>query len=166
MAVNKKIRQFFFPSLTPKFLIRISSVALVAYLFFGHLCIPLVIKGFSMEPNYRDGSINFCWKWHSLFSKLTRHQVVAVRLAGTKVMLLKRVIAFEGERVEFRQGKLFVDEREIDEPYVRYPCNWNLPPRQVEKGCVYVVGDNRSMPIENHVFGQTSMKRIVGVPLW
>jgi hypothetical protein len=28
------------------------------------------------------------------------------------------------------------------------------------------VGDNRNMPIENHVFGQTSMKRIVGVPSW
>ena len=165
MAVNKRVREFFFPSLTPKFLIRVSGVALSAYLLFGHVCTPLFIKGYSMEPNYRDGSINFCWKWHTP-SKPARHQVVAVRFAGTKVMLLKRVIAFEGERVEFRQGKLFVDEKEIDEPYVRYSCSWNLPPRQVEKSCVYVVGDNRSMPIENHVFGQTSVERIVGVPLW
>ena len=119
-----------------------------------------------MEPTYPDRGVNFCWRLRYLFSEPKRHDVVAVRFAGTKVMLLKRVIAFEGERVEFRRGKLFVDEREIDEPYVRYPCNWNLPPREVEKGCVYVVGDNRSMPIENHVFGQTSMKRIVGVPLW
>jgi hypothetical protein len=29
-----------------------------------------------------------------------------------------------------------------------------------------VVGDNRSMPIENHHFGQTSRSRIVGGPLW
>jgi hypothetical protein len=29
-----------------------------------------------------------------------------------------------------------------------------------------VVGDNRSMPIENHLFGNASLKRIVGVPLW
>jgi hypothetical protein len=29
-----------------------------------------------------------------------------------------------------------------------------------------VVGDNRSMPIEGHHFGQTSKSRIVGVPLW
>lgn len=89
-----------------------------------------------------------------------------VRLAGSKVMLLKRVVALEGERVEFRHGKLFVDEKEIDEPYVHYPCNWNLSSRQVEKDSVYVVGDNRKMPIENHLFGQASVKRIVGVPLW
>jgi hypothetical protein len=29
-----------------------------------------------------------------------------------------------------------------------------------------VVGDNRNMPIENHYFGQASMKRIMGAPLW
>jgi hypothetical protein len=29
-----------------------------------------------------------------------------------------------------------------------------------------VIGDNRSMPIENHHFGQASKNRIVGVPLW
>jgi signal peptidase I len=81
-------------------------------------------------------------------------------------MLLKRIIALEGERIEFRDGKLLVDGNKIDEPYVRYPCDWNLPPRQVEQGSVYVVGDNRNMPIEDHLFGQTSINRIVGVPLW
>jgi hypothetical protein len=28
------------------------------------------------------------------------------------------------------------------------------------------VGDNRKMPIENHVFGQAPIHRIVGVTLW
>ncbi len=164
MVVNKKIRQFFFPAVTPKFLIRVSVVALVAYLFFGHICTPIRIKGSSMEPTYRDGSVNLCWKWGYLFSKPKRYEVVAVRLAGNKVMLLKRVVALEGERVEFRQGKLFINEKEIEEPYVQYPCHWNLPPRQVEKDHVYVVGDNRNMPIENHLSGQASTKRIIGVP--
>jgi len=119
-----------------------------------------------MEPAYQNGAFNFCWRLRYIFSEPKRGDVVAVRFAGNKVMLLKRVVAGEGERVEFHNGKLFVNGGEIDEPYVRYPCNWNLPPRQVEKGCVYVVGDNRSMPIENHYFGQASMKRIIGVPLW
>jgi hypothetical protein len=29
-----------------------------------------------------------------------------------------------------------------------------------------VVGDNRSMPIGDHYFGQASIRRMVGVPLW
>jgi signal peptidase I len=166
MTANSKIRQFFFPSITLKFLIRVSSVAFLAYLFFGYLCIPFSIQGISMEPTYHNGGVNFCWRLRYLFSEPKRHDVVAVRLAGSKVMLLKRVVAREGERVEFRDGRLFIDGKQIEEPYVRYPCAWNLPPRQVEKDFFYVVGDNRSMPIENHHFGQASKSRVLGGPVW
>ena len=166
MPLRSAIRQFFFPSLTPKFLIRVLLVALSAYLFFGQVLTPLRIKGRSMEPTYHDGTINFLWKWRFAFSKPKRYDVVALRFAGNRVMLLKRVIAMEAETVEFRDGKLYVDGKEMEEPYVRFPCNWNLPPRLVEKDCVYVVGDNREMPIEDHHFGQASMRRILGVPLW
>jgi len=119
-----------------------------------------------MEPTYHDGDINFCWRVPYLFSEPERYDVVAVQFAGSKVMLLKRVVAQEGEQVEFRDGKLFIDGKEIKELYVRYPCNWNLPPRRVEKDCVYVIGDNRNMSMENHHFGQTSKSRIIGVLLW
>jgi len=81
-------------------------------------------------------------------------------------MLLKRVVALEGEELEFRDGKLLVNGKELDEPYIKYPCNWNLPPRQVQKGNVYIIGDNRSMPLNQHTFGQTSIKRIIGAPVW
>lgn len=119
-----------------------------------------------MEPTYRSRGINFCWRLRYLFSKPKRHDVVVVRFAGSKVMLLKRIVGLEGERVEFRDGKLFVNGSPLEEPYVRHPCNWNLSPRKVDDHCVYVVGDNRSMPIENHYFGQASMERIMGGPLW
>lgn len=166
MTANRAIRQFFFPSVTLKFLIRVSLIALFAYLFFGYICIPLRIQGQSMEPTYHSEGVNFCWTLRYVRSKPKRADVVMVRFAGKRVMLLKRIVAIEGETVEFREGKLFVNGREMDEPYVRYPCDWNLPPRQVETGSVYVIGDNRRMPLENHVFGQTSIKRILGGPLW
>ena len=166
MTPHSRIRRFFFPSLTPRFLIRVCFVAVFAYLFFGYVLLPIRIQGTSMEPTYRNGGINFCWKLRYLFSNPKRHDVVALRLAGNKVMLLKRVVALEGEQVEFRDGRLFVDGKALEEPYVRHLSNWSLPPRQVEKGCVYVVGDNRNMPMENHHFGQASNKRIIGAPLW
>jgi len=166
MSIHKSIRQFFFPSLTPTFLIRATLVALLAYLFFGYICIPFRIKGYSMEPTYHNGGFNFCWRPYNFFSAPKRHDVVAVRLAGKKVMLLKRIVALENEQVEFHKGKLFVDGKEREEPYVRYPCAWNLSSRRVEKNCVYVVGDNRNMSIEDHHFGQVSTQRIIGAPLW
>ena len=119
-----------------------------------------------MEPTYHNGGFNFCWKLRYLYSRPERHDVVAVRLAGNRVMLLKRVVALEGEMLEFRDGKLFVNGSRINEPYVQLPSDWNLPPRVVERGSVYVVGDNRSMDIESHYLGQTSIQRIIGGPLW
>jgi len=59
MGSESKIRQFFFPSLTPRFLIRVSFVALGAYLFFSNVLIPIHIKGTSMEPTYHDGTLIF-----------------------------------------------------------------------------------------------------------
>ena len=81
-------------------------------------------------------------------------------------MLLKRVVALEGEEVEFRKGRLFLNGKEIDEPYLKYRGNWELPPRRVEKGNVYVIGDNRGVPMKNHTFGQTPINRILGMPLF
>jgi signal peptidase I len=146
--------------------LRLSVLALLAYVLFGHICIPFWIRGDSMEPTYRNGALSFCWTLRYAFSSPGRHDVVLVRLAGRRVMLLKRVVAVAGEQVEFRKGSLLVDDRLIDEPYVAYPCDWNLPPRRVKPGRVYVVGDNRSRPIETHNLGQTPVGRIVGAPLW
>ena len=166
VSLSERIRHFFFPALTPKLLIRALLVGVLAYLFFSQVCIPLRIKGHSMEPTYGDGGINLCWRLRYLFSKPRRHDVVAVRLAGNRVMLLKRVVALEGEEVEFRDGKLLVDGKEVKEPYVHSLYHWNLSPRRVERNSVYVVGDNRNMAMESHLFGQTSIERIVGTPLW
>lgn len=166
MPANEKIRRFFFPSFTPAFLIRAGFIALFAYLLFGYLLTPFCIKGHSMEPTYQNGSFNFCWKLRYWVSPPRRGDVVVIRFAGQRVMLLKRVIALEGEEIEFRGGALFINGKETDEPYLSSPYHWNLPPRRVEADSVYVVGDNRSGLIQNHYMGQTSLARILGGPLW
>lgn len=77
-------------------------------------------------------------------------------------MLLKRVVALAGETVEFREGGLYVSGILIEEPYVRHRSDWQLPPRRVSPGHVYVVGDNRGTDINRHQFGEVNMNRIVG----
>ena len=164
--MKSNLKHFFFPSITRQYLFRILFVAVFALIFFSFICLPFRIKGHSMEPTYMNGDFNFCFKLRYVFSKPERHDVVAIRLAGEKVILLKRVVALEGDVVEIQKGALFVNEKKIDETYVHYPSDWNLSPRKVDKRNVYVVGDNRSVPIEVHHFGQTSIDRIIGVPLW
>jgi len=163
---NGHLKNFFLPKMTLGYLLRVAIVAVLAYLVFGYFCIPARLSGSSMEPIYHDGGINFCWTPSYWFKSPKRGDVVMVRLAGKKIMFLKRIVALDGETVEFRDGKLLINGKEINEPYVRFQCDWNLPPRKVETGNVYVVGDNRDMNIDNHIFGQTTVKRVAGRPLW
>ncbi len=158
--------RFLFPVFSRGLLFRILLITLAAYLIFGYLCTPIILRGKSMEPTYLDGSINFCWRLRYLFRPPERNDVVMIRLAGDRIMLMKRVVALEGEWVEFRDGDLFVNNRKMDEPFAFSQRNWNLPPRQVEPGCIYVVGDNRRTSIDRHNFGQTSLSRVMGGPLW
>lgn len=166
MDLRQRIINFIAPDLSKAFIFRLIALVIFALIFFSYVAIPIKIQGFSMEPLYHDQGFNFVWTPAYSFSKPERHDVVAVRLAGKKVLLLKRIVAFEGERVEFIEGKLFIDRVELKEPYIKFPCDWELEPRMVKVGNVYVIGDNRNVPIESHVFGQTSIERIVGRPLW
>lgn len=160
------LKSFFFPRFTWRYALRVAGVAAAAYLIFGHVTVFTRINGASMEPAYRDGSWIFCSKLRYLFHAPRLGDVVTVRMAGDRVMYLKRVVALAGDTVEFRDGILFVNGQPRREPQVLGPCDWNLPPRQVAPGNVYVVGDNRSVPIELHMFGQTAVSRIAGGPLW
>ncbi|MGW8194516.1 MAG: signal peptidase I [Desulforhopalus sp.] len=156
------IDRFFFPAITKKFLIRLLLVGFVSYLVFGYLLIPLHVRGKSMEPNYRDGSFTFCWRLRYALSSPSRFDVVAVRFSGTRIMLLKRIVALQGETVEFRQGQLYVDGERRKESYVRYQSAWDLAPRTVPAGHVYVIGDNRGVDMNRHQFGAVSLVRIAG----
>ncbi|KQC06101.1 MAG: peptidase S24 [Smithella sp. SDB] len=163
---DSAVKNFFFPKITKRYLLRVAVVAITAFIIFKFVFIPFCIQGESMAPTYVTGSFNFCFTMRYLFSRPVQPDVVLVRMAGQDVMLLKRVVATEGQSVEFKEGRLFVDGKKINEPYVSGKSDWNVPLTVVKPGHVYVVGDNRSMPAKGHAFGQTSLKRIAGTPLW
>ncbi|MEN8198550.1 MAG: signal peptidase I [Thermodesulfobacteriota bacterium] len=162
MAISRQVGNFFFPSLNRRYLIRLILLGLVCYLLFGYLLIPLRIQGQSMEPTRKDGSFGLCWRLQYRFSSPEHGDIVTVRFAGRRVMLLKRVVALAGETVEFRQGFLYRNGVAVEEAYVRFRSAWDLPPRTVAAGHVYVVGDNRGTPMARHRFGQIRTDRIVG----
>src|SRR5262249_7346901 len=91
-----------------------------------------------------------------------RGDVVAIRLAGPHIMLMKRIIALPGETVAFHWGKTYINGRPLEEPYLRFPCDWEREPVTLGPDEYFVVGDNRSMPQVDHTFGRAGRERIVG----
>ena len=164
--MDPRLAEFLFPRLTRRFLLRLAAVALTAFLVCRFVLRPSVVSGESMAPTYSSYGFNFCRLLAFRHREPRRGEVVVLRWGGERWMLLKRVLAFPGETVEFRGGVLYIDGRPLDEPYVKFPSDWDSPPKTVPEGRIFVMGDNRSMPMRNHVGGLIARSRLVGKPLW
>ena len=146
--------------------IRIGVIAAATVLICLFVFRPMVINGASMMPTYSSRGFTFAFLPYFKLYDPQRHQIVILSHAGFNTFLLKRVIAFPGETVEIRNGVLFVNGRALDEPYVKYGCNWNMNRCEVPKGKIFVLGDNRSMPMREHMGGMIDRSRLAGVPVW
>ena len=148
-------------------LLRILCIAAGAFLLFRYVFRPMFISGGSMLPAYPEHGFIFCFAPAFAFSPPERGEVCVFSFAGERIMLLKRVLAFENETVEFRDGVLYVDGHVQEEPYVKLRGEpWNMAPVKVAPGKVFVLGDNRSMPRSAHKGGEIDLKRLRGKPLW
>ena len=143
-------------------LARAAVLAAVCLVIFKFVLLPIKVEGISMLPTYRDGSINFVNTLAYAFHPPRRGDVVAIRFSGKHIMLMKRVIGLPGDTVAFHHGHAVISGQVLAEPYVKLPCNWEHGPETVGPDEYYVVGDNRSMDINEHEHGRAERKRIMG----
>ena len=146
--------------------IRIGVIAAATVLVCLFILRPMVIHGESMMPTYSKHGFTFGFLPYFKMYDPQRQQIVILSHAGFNTFLLKRVLAFPGETVEIRNGVLYVNGKALDEPYVKYPCDWNFSRHEVPSGKIFVLGDNRSMPIQNHMGGMIDRSRLAGIPIW
>jgi signal peptidase I len=78
--------------------------------------------------------------------------------------LIKRVVALPGETVESdEQGRVHIDGRVLDEPYLPPgTTTTNLPRQVVPPDHYWVMGDNRNNSRDSRVFGAIGKKLVVG----
>ena len=57
---------------------------------------------------------------------------------------VKRVVGLPGETIRMHDGVVFVDEVELDEPYLAKKDHSNVPELTLREGEYYVLGDNRA----------------------
>jgi signal peptidase I len=79
--------------------------------------------------------------------------------------IIKRVVAVAGQRIDIRDGVVYVDGSRLDERYVnaRYPDHYDADGESVvPTGTVFVMGDNRANSNDSRYIGPVPLSSIIG----
>src|SRR4051794_39140710 len=124
---------------------------------------PFSIPSLSMSPTLETGDQVVANK---LAYRLGAPRVgdLAVLQAPTGEVMAKRIVALGGQRVEIRDGVLFVDRRPRNEPYVDHDMvdGFYFGPKRVPAGDVFVMGDNRGDSEDSRDYGPVARDRLIG----
>ena len=113
------------------------------------------VEGMSMEPTYHDGEYVLVNKIDYLFSSPQRGDVIvfhAVAALQPDKDFIKRIVAVPGDTVRVRNGKVFIDNQPLNEPYISQPPVYNFGPERVPSNSYFVLGDNRNDSYDSHAW--------------
>ena len=139
-------------------------IAVVVILF---LYQPVRVEGTSMMPSLVDQERIFINKFAYRFgiSDINRGDTVVFWFPGDpSKSFIKRVIGVPGDKVEVTDGKVSVNQRVLDEPYVpeAYRDHVSTPLRVVPPGEYFVLGDHRSSSNDSRMWGTVPRHYIYG----
>ncbi|OGM56928.1 signal peptidase I [Candidatus Woesebacteria bacterium RIFCSPHIGHO2_12_FULL_46_16] len=144
----------------------------VAIFLFIYLLVlqPHKIKGASMDPNFFDGEYLLTDKVTYRFGEPKRGDVIVFKApTGNGDEFIKRIIGLPGEKVSVKSGKMYINEKVLEEKYLDASlitsAGYFLQEDQsvsVPEGEYFVLGDNRPHSSDSRAWGFIAKKKITG----
>ena len=145
------------------------------------------VEGSSMEPTLQTGNhlvLNKAVYWRFdpriidqfipgrqnngdkpfyIFGQPQRGDIIVLKYPrDTTRDFIKRIIALPGDTVEIKQGRVYVNNQPLNEPYILARPAYYLPREVVPPDNVFVLGDNRNNSSDSHIWGMLPINDIVG----
>lgn len=130
-----------------------------------------IVNKTSMLPTLQDGNVLIVEKISQKLGKLHRGDIVTINdivVGEKKEIIVKRIIALENDTVEIKDGKVYVNDKELKENYINGNTTLEVNPQYskliVPKGYIYVLGDNRlpGQSLDSRTFGPVKVKQVRG----
>lgn len=120
---------------------------------------PIRVNGESMEKTLINGEIMILNKIGPKTSGYKRFDIVVLK--NNDSYLIKRIIGLPNEKIEYIDNKLYVNDKEIKDPYVNEVIT-EFSSIEVPNDSYFVLGDNRGYSKDSRIIGTISKKNLLG----
>jgi len=106
----------------------------------------------AMEPTIKPGDT--VWVDHGYY---TSHPVERFDMVLYK-KIVKRVIGLGGEKVEIREGRVFINDQELRQTFEWIPLKESFGPITIPREEYFLLGDNRANSFDSRYWNPPTLK--------
>ena len=133
---------------------------------------PVIVRGESMDNTLENGQVLLLSKISYKIHDIKRFDIIVIKDTDGD-LIIKRVIGLPGDNVEYRDNKLYINQKEVKDNYGNgltddftlddickidnTDCQGKIP-----KGKYLALGDNREVSADSRVKGLFTEKQILG----
>lgn len=125
-----------------------------------YIVTPVQVNGDSMYPTLKSGDLMILNKLSYKLGKIHRFDIVVIDKEDTYI--IKRVIGLPGETVKYQDNILYIDDMQVEEPFLQEGKMTNNFEYKVDDNCYFVMGDNREISLDSRELGCFDISKIRG----
>lgn len=138
-------------------------LAILIALFINHFVIVNAsVPTGSMENIIMPKDRIVAFRWSYILNSPERGDIVVFKFPDDEeILYVKRVIGVPGDKVEVKDGRVYVNDELLDEPYIKEPmfedASW--PVYNVPENSYFMMGDNRNYSEDSRYWDNTFVQK-------